>query len=34
VVLSLNGVLLLVVGLLPGGLMLLCSDAIKQMLAT
>ncbi len=34
VVLSLNGALLLVVGLLPGGLMLLCSDAIKQMLAT
>jgi NADH-quinone oxidoreductase subunit N len=34
VVLSLNGVLLLVVGLLPGSLMLLCSDAIKQMLAS
>ncbi|MDD5028862.1 MAG: NADH-quinone oxidoreductase subunit NuoN, partial [Rhodoferax sp.] len=32
-VLSLNGALLLVVGLLPGGLMALCADAIVKMLA-
>ncbi|MDD2809094.1 NADH-quinone oxidoreductase subunit NuoN [Rhodoferax sp.] len=31
-VLSLNGALLLVLGLLPGGLMTLCASAIKQML--
>jgi NADH-quinone oxidoreductase subunit N len=33
-VLSLNGLLLLLLGLLPGGLMLLCADAIKQMLSS
>ncbi len=33
-VLSLNGALLLFLGLLPGGLMLLCSSAIKQMLTS
>jgi NADH-quinone oxidoreductase subunit N len=31
-VLSLNGALLLLLGLLPGGLMIMCADAIKQML--
>ncbi|PIQ51804.1 MAG: NADH-quinone oxidoreductase subunit NuoN [Comamonadaceae bacterium CG12_big_fil_rev_8_21_14_0_65_59_15] len=33
-VLSLNGALLLLVGLLPGGLMALCADAIVKMLAS
>lgn len=33
-VLSLNGALLLVLGLVPGGLMALCADAIVQMLAS
>jgi NADH-quinone oxidoreductase subunit N len=33
-VLSLNGALLLVLGLLPGGLMALCANAIVQMLGT
>jgi len=33
-VLSLNGALLLVLGLLPGGLMALCSQAILQLLAS
>lgn len=33
-VLSVNGALLLVLGLLPGGLMVLCADAVKQMLST
>lgn len=32
-VLSLNGALLLVLGLLPGGLMALCADAVVKMLA-
>jgi len=32
VVLSLNAALILVLGLLPGGLMTLCSQAIVQML--
>jgi len=32
-VLSLNGALLLVVGLVPGGLMALCADAVVKMLA-
>lgn len=33
-VLSLNGALLLVLGLVPGGLMALCADAILQMLSS
>jgi NADH-quinone oxidoreductase subunit N len=33
-VLSLNGALLLVLGLLPGGLMALCANAVVQMLGT
>jgi NADH-quinone oxidoreductase subunit N len=33
-VLSLNGALLLVLGLVPGGLMALCANAIRQMLTT
>ena len=33
-VLSLNGALLLILGLVPGGLMALCADAIVQMLAS
>lgn len=33
-VLSVNGALLLVLGLVPGGLMVLCADAVKQMLST
>jgi NADH-quinone oxidoreductase subunit N len=33
-VLSLNGGLLLLLGLLPGGLMALCANAIVQMLGT
>ena len=33
-VLSLNGALLLILGILPGALMLLCNDAIVQMLNT
>ena len=33
-VLSLNGALLLVLGILPGALMALCAKAILQMLAT
>ena len=33
-VLSMNGALLLVLGLLPGGLMALCASAIKQMLTS
>ena len=33
-VLSLNGALLLVLGLLPGGLMLICADSIARMLST
>ncbi|MHB8948357.1 MAG: NADH-quinone oxidoreductase subunit NuoN [Rhodoferax sp.] len=33
-VLSLNGALLLVLGLLPGGLMTLCANAVVQMLGT
>jgi len=34
VVLSLNGALLLLLGLLPGGLMALCSDAVLRALVT
>jgi NADH-quinone oxidoreductase subunit N len=34
VVLSVNGALVLVLGLLPGGLMALCADAIVRALAT
>ena len=34
VVLTLNGALLLVLGLLPGGLMALCADAVVRALAT
>jgi NADH-quinone oxidoreductase subunit N len=34
VVLSANGALVLLLGLLPGGLMALCANAIKQMLGT
>ena len=34
VVLTLNGALLLVLGLLPGGLMALCADAIMRSLAS
>jgi NADH-quinone oxidoreductase subunit N len=34
VVLTLNGALLLVLGLLPGGLMTLCADAIMRSLAS
>jgi len=33
-VLSINGALLLVLGLLPGGLMALCANAVVQMLGT
>lgn len=33
-VLTINGALLLVLGLLPGGLMSLCADAVMKMLAT
>ncbi len=33
-VLSLNGALLLILGLVPGGLMALCANAVVQMLAT
>jgi NADH-quinone oxidoreductase subunit N len=33
-VLSVNGALLIVLGLLPGGLMTLCANAVLQMLAT
>ena len=33
-VLTLNGALVLVLGLLPGGLMALCADAIVRALAT
>lgn len=33
-VLTVNGALLLVLGLLPGGLMTLCADAVMRMLAT
>jgi len=33
-VLSLNGALVLVLGILPGGLMALCADAIVKTLAT
>ncbi len=33
-VLSLNGALLLVLGLVPGGLMALCADAVMQMLSS
>ena len=33
-VLSLNGALLLVLGLLPGGLMLICADSVARMLST
>ncbi len=33
-VLSVNGALLLALGLVPGGLMVLCADAVKQMLTT
>jgi NADH-quinone oxidoreductase subunit N len=32
VVLSINGALVLVLGLLPGGLMALCADAIRALL--
>ncbi|MEN9538089.1 MAG: hypothetical protein RLZZ126_324, partial [Pseudomonadota bacterium] len=32
-VLSVNGLLVLGLGILPGGLMALCAEAIKQMLA-
>ena len=34
VVLTINGALVLVLGLLPGGLMALCADAIVRALAT
>ena len=34
VVLTVNGALVLVLGLLPGGLMALCADAIVRALAT
>jgi NADH-quinone oxidoreductase subunit N len=34
VVLTLNGALLLLLGLLPGGLMALCSDAVLRALVT
>jgi NADH-quinone oxidoreductase subunit N len=33
-VLSLNGALLLILGLVPGGLMALCANAVTQMLTT
>jgi NADH-quinone oxidoreductase subunit N len=33
-VLSLNGALLLILGIVPGGLMALCANAVKQMLTT
>ena len=33
-VLSINGALVLVLGLLPGGLMSLCAKAVQQMLGT
>jgi NADH-quinone oxidoreductase subunit N len=34
VVLSINGALVLILGLVPGGLMVLCADAVVQMLGT
>ena len=34
VVLTINGALVLVLGLLPGGLMALCADAVVRALAT
>jgi NADH-quinone oxidoreductase subunit N len=34
VVLCLNGVLIIVLGLLPGGLMALCAKSVLQMLGT
>jgi NADH-quinone oxidoreductase subunit N len=34
VVLTINGALVLVLGILPGGLMTLCADAITKMLAS
>jgi NADH-quinone oxidoreductase subunit N len=34
VVLTLNGALVLLLGLLPGGLMALCSDAVLRALVT
>ena len=34
VVLSINGALVLILGMLPGGLMLLCANAVVQMLGT
>jgi NADH-quinone oxidoreductase subunit N len=33
-VLTLNGAVLLVLGLLPGGLMMVCADAVVRMLNT
>ena len=33
-VLSLNGALLLILGIVPGGLMALCANAVTQMLTT
>ena len=33
-VLSINGALVLILGILPSGLMTLCANAIKQMLGT
>jgi NADH-quinone oxidoreductase subunit N len=33
-VLSINGALVLILGLVPGGLMALCANAIVQMLGT
>ena len=34
VVLSINGALVLILGLVPGGLMVLCANAVVQMLGT
>jgi NADH-quinone oxidoreductase subunit N len=34
VVLSINGALILILGILPGGLMTLCADAIMRTLAS
>ena len=34
VVLSINGALVLVLGIFPSGLMVLCSGAVRQMLGT
>jgi NADH-quinone oxidoreductase subunit N len=34
VVLSINGALVLILGLVPGGLMALCADAVVRALAT